>query len=299
MIRKISSGEIVDLAKLNKKNLRQLHYEEEKFAAQNIWSARPFSEDRSVYMKKMYEFANTIMPWYQPRSKQSYGANENSVGPVCEFLYADKRKKVVYEAGVGGGFSCQRFISIPNVEVKGCDVVISDKVKVLLEQYENLSIDEDTLYNSLKKLDDNCIDYFYADNVIEHLIPDEFPEILYLLSRKMKKNGLLFLVIPNRLDGPHDVSKYFLERGSRAEGAHFMEMSYKETLEKFKKEKIIPEYLTYRHQRKIKYVRDIFGILNKVKIGMESLLYYMLRKTGRGVNWIYKMGMTYYILVQK
>lgn len=231
---KVSDGEMVNLAKLNKNKIIRLHYEEEKWIAQRIREYAPFSKERSEYLKKMYDFAYTIMPWYLPSTRKSYGANEESVGVVCDFLRAEAGRKVIYEAGVGVGYSCRCFVEVPGIEVKGCDVVLSDEVISLMEQYNNLSVDEDTLFNSLKKLENNSIDYFYADNVIEHLLPDEFPKIIKVLSQKMKPNGLLFLIIPNRLVGPRDVSKYFLKQGSMAEGSHFMEMSYRETLDKFR-----------------------------------------------------------------
>lgn len=299
MIRKVSDGEWIDLSKLNKKALMRLHYSEEKKLAQRIRELPPFSKERFELTTKMYHFACSVMPWYLPEAEISFGANENSVGVVCEFLRADKKEKLVYEAGVGSGFSCQKFAEIPNVTVKGCDVILSDRVKALAEKYNNFTVEEDTFYNSLKKLDDNSIDIFYADNVIEHLLPDEFPKTLRLLSRKMKSNGVLFLIIPNRLIGPCDVSLYFLKKGEKAAGSHFMEMSYRETLAKFKKAGFLPKYFTWRSGDKIRYGRDYFGVMNRIKTGIESILSFFIKQTGYdGEKAFYKCAMTYYILVQ-
>ncbi|MDE5700290.1 MAG: hypothetical protein K2I96_23290, partial [Lachnospiraceae bacterium] len=136
MVQRISNGEMIDLAKLNRKKLKRLHYEEEKCIAKKICTLSPFSKDRDEYLKKMYDFAYAVMPWYQSSKKQSYGANANSIGIVCDFLRADKTQKVIYEAGVGIGFSCRHFVEIPNTQVKGCDVVMSKEIKLLMEQYQ-------------------------------------------------------------------------------------------------------------------------------------------------------------------
>lgn len=299
-IRKVSNGEIVDLKKYNKRALRRLHYEEERIMAQRICALPPFSKARFKNMRIMYQFANAVMPWYLPEAELSYGANDSSVEVVCEFLRADNKEKLIYEAGVGVGFSCRRFVEIPGVKVKGCDVVVTEQVKTLMKQFKNLSVDETTVYNSLKKLDDNSIDYFYADNVIEHLLPDEFPKILRLLSRKMKRNGILFLIIPNRLIGPCDVSLYFKNKGEKAEGSHFMEMSYRETLAKFSKVGIVPQYLTWRNKDNFIYIKDRFGIMNRIKVGIELIMHWLMKWTRMdGEKVFYKSAMTYYILVNK
>ena len=299
LVQKISDGEVVDLTKLNRNKLMRLHYEEEKWIAQLILELPPFSKERSEALKKMYDFAYAVMPWYLSSTRKSYGANEETVGVVCDFLRAKAGRKVIYEAGVGIGYSCRRFVKLPNVEVRGCDVTLSDEVISLMETYDNLSVDEDTLFNSLRKMENNSIDYFYADNVIEHLLPDEFPRIIKLLSQKMKQNGLLFLVIPNRLVGPRDVSKYFLAQGSKAEGSHFMEMSYRETLNKFKRGGVIPGYMTYYFREQFHYLKDKLGILNKIKIGLESILNIILKKPEKRQKCFYKMGLTWYILKKK
>ena len=299
VVRKASDGEMVDFAKMNTKQLIQLHYEEEKCMAQCVSRSQPFSKERADYLQKMYDFANAIMPWYKHGVKTSYGANEKSVGIICKFLSEDKGEKLLYEAGVGMGYSCKRFVEIPGVRVRGCDVILTDEVRTLMDQRKNLLIDESTLYDSLKKMDDDTIDYFYADNVIEHLLPDEFPRILQLLSRKLKKGGMLFLVIPNRLTGPHDVSRYFVKKGHRAEGAHFMEMSYLETITKFKIVNIQPEFFTWMYRGQISALRDHFQILNKIKICIEAVLGFVIKKTDCGVAFFDRFAMAHYVLVQK
>lgn len=300
-IKRLSNGEMVDLLKLDKSELCRLHYEEEKFVAEKMRKTEPFSEERYDLLRQGYSVIRPIMSKYLPSSNTSYGATEKSVKLVCDFIEKRKNRTIcVYEAGVGAGFSCERFLKYPNVNVKGCDVVIYDKVKQLSAEYSNLQVDKDTLYNSLKNVEDESIDIFYADNVIEHLFPDEFPQILDLLSRKIKKGGVLILIIPNKHTGPHDVSQYFTARGRNAEGFHLLEMSYREVLTKFKKAGFSPEYFIFWGKRNMKYIKDTRAILNSCKMCIESILGLFTKWLGSVGHHIFNvMALNYYILVKK
>lgn len=299
-IKRLSNGEVVDLSKLDKSELRRLHYEEEKFVAEKVSQMKPFSEERYDLLRQGYSVIRPIMARYSP-SSTSYGSTDRSVKLVCDFIEERKNRTIcVYEAGVGAGFSCERFLKYPNVNVKGCDVVIYDKVKQLSTEYSNLQVDKDTLYNSLKNIEDESIDIFYADNVIEHLFPDEFPQTLDLLFRKIKKGGVLILIIPNKYTGPHDVSRYFVARGRKAEGFHFMEMSYREVLTKFKRAGFSPEYFLFQGIKKMKYIKDTRGILNSCKIRIESVLGLFTKWLGIIGRCIFAaLALKYYILVKK
>lgn len=62
---------------------------------------------------------------------------------------------------------------------------------------------------------------------------------------------------------------------------------------------MIPEYLTYNFGGHIRYLRDNLGILNKIKVGIESILNLVLKKPNNKLNHFYKMGLTWYILKKK
>ena len=300
IIKKLSNGEIVDLSKLRKKDLKRLHYEEEKFVAEKLLKMKPFSHNRTQFMQQGYDLVNAIMPWYLPQVKYSFGANMSTVRLVCDIIESSGEKKLLYEAGVGTGFSCEQFVKLPNVRIKGCDILISEKVKRLMSENDNLLVSEEDLYSSLKKLEDKSIDYFYADNVFEHLLPDEYSQILKLLARKMKKGGILILIIPNRLIGPGDVSKYFVKQGKPAEGFHFTEMAYREVLKKFKKYGIVPKYFIWRDKSyNIRYSKDRMGILNFIKIFAEWLLSFCVKDWGLKMKLFHKLALEVYVLVKE
>ena len=248
----------------------RLHYEEEKYIAQKLLQLPPFSEERKILLNRGYELITDIMKWRNPNAS-SMGASDASAGLVCKFLVTRKDPVTLYEAGVGYGLSADMFMKYPNVSMKGCDVVIQAPVKELMRKYPGrLSVDEATLYDSLKGIEDGSIDIFYADNVIEHMFPDEFPAILELLSRKLKVGALLFMFIPNSISGPHDISHRSLKMGQKAEGFHFMEMTYREVTEKFMKYGIVHAYLIFKTLFKnYRCIKDSSGILNRVKVAVE------------------------------
>lgn len=297
IIKKMSTGETVDLSKLNHKNLKKLHYDEEKYVAHKLLEMKSFSKERLTFMQQGYALVNVIMPWYLSKVNMSYGADEQSTGMVCELLRSRNGKKLVYEAGVGTGYSCKRFVELPDVEVRGCDIILDEKIKRLMKTNNNILVDEDTLYSSLERMEDNSIDCFYADNVFEHLFPDEFPLIMKRLSRKIKKGGLLILVIPNRLVGPGDVSKYFVEKGKPAEGFHFMEMSYREALLRFRQYGIEADYVIWKDRfGNLKLKQDKSGFWNAIKLFAEYVISCCVKKPEIKNRLFYRLAMAYYVL---
>lgn len=297
IIKRISNNEEIDLSKLNRAKLKRLHYEEERFVARKLLDTKPFSDERTELMRRGYDLVNIIMAWNLPQTRVSYGANEQSTRLVCRMLAHSKEQKLIFEAGVGTGFSCEKFLCLPNVSVRGCDIILSDNVKQLMQDFSNIFVDEDTLYNSLNKMPDGSIDLFYADNVIEHVMRDELPSTIRLLQSKMKKGGLLILFIPNRKTGPADVSKYFVRQGRRAEGFHFMEMAYQETIEQFADFGMVPRYVTWRDKEyDIHYMEDRHGKLNILKIWIECFCDHFVKSPEKKRNLFYKLALTCYVL---
>ncbi|MBQ3653780.1 MAG: class I SAM-dependent methyltransferase [Synergistaceae bacterium] len=298
-VTKISDGEQVDLSLLNEKQLLQLHYDEEICAVSRLLKMAPFSEDRKILLNKGYYLVETIQKWYVPQTGAN-GASSYSVDLVCRFLKdGSKNNTALYEAGVGSGFSSGQFLKYPGVSVRGCDVVLQPSVIELMRQYpDRITVEENTLYDSLKGLDDESIDIFYADNVFEHMFPDEFPEIMKLLTAKLKHGALLFLFIPNRLCGPHDVSKNFLKMGQRATGFHTMEQSYRDVTECFRCYGIVPAYFTYRTVFKnYGCIKDSSGRLNKFKLCLEGAAKFLPCAVRR--NAMELLGLSSYILAKE
>ncbi len=266
-------GKEIDIDSMSRKQLRDLHYQEEIRMAELIRSYPPFSEKRRKLLHEGYAFVESLKLVYEEVGQGSFGASNASVQLVCSLLQDGDQgsAKVVYEAGVGLGFAAKVIADIPNVQFCGCDVEILPVIRDILNTHSDMRVNEDTLYNDLMKMPDGSIDLFYADNVIEHMIPDEIPATFKLLYRKMKRGGKLVLMIPNRYTGPHDVTQYYLSKGHRATGFHFMELTYAEGISLGIKNGFWPSYIVKQNGNMLCVKKDYLLLKNSMRILKEFL----------------------------
>ena len=61
------------------------------------------------------------------------------------------------------------------------------------------------------ELDDDSLDLVYSNDVIEHLHPDDMLDQTKAVLMALRPGGRYVCVTPNRLSGPHDVSRHFSE----------------------------------------------------------------------------------------
>jgi SAM-dependent methyltransferase len=78
----------------------------------------------------------------------------------------------------------------------------------------------------------NSVDLAYSYNVMEHLHPDDAFEQLQEVYKVLVPGGVYLCITPNRLTGPHDVSKYF---DSKATGFHLKEYTTRDLSILFKR----------------------------------------------------------------
>jgi SAM-dependent methyltransferase len=74
---------------------------------------------------------------------------------------------------------------------------------------------------------DGSINVAYSDQLMEHLHPDDALEQLRNIHKALAPGGVYICLTPNRLSGPHDISRYFDER---ATGFHLREYTATELL---------------------------------------------------------------------
>lgn len=253
-----------------------MHYTEEVRIAKLIQSYPAFSEERKRLLNDGYAFIESVMMCYK-KDTTRFGASNASVQLVCSIITNMKRERssnrkiVVYEAGVGSGYAAKEIIKIPNVQFCGCDVYITPSMKNIMKENSSIRVNEGTLYSDLSDMPDQSIDLFYADNVFEHLLPDEVPAIMALLEKKVKKGGMLVLIIPNRYTGPHDISTYYLPQGHKATGFHFMELAYVEGIFMGIKHGFQPRYIVKKDGIMFRMEKDLLFLKNSIKVLKEWL----------------------------
>ncbi len=74
-------------------------------------------------------------------------------------------------------------------------------------------------------LPDESVSFVYSNQLMEHLHPQDALEQLNEVFRVLKPGGRYLCRTPNRLTGPHDVSKYFDDEPT---GMHIREYTYRE-----------------------------------------------------------------------
>jgi SAM-dependent methyltransferase len=74
------------------------------------------------------------------------------------------------------------------------------------------------------------VDFVYSNDVVEHLHPDDLDDHLRGVLRVLRAGGRYLCVTPNRLSGPHDVSRHFAET---PQGFHLREYTLGELADRF------------------------------------------------------------------
>jgi SAM-dependent methyltransferase len=90
------------------------------------------------------------------------------------------------------------------------NILLPDNTKILLFDGFNIPLQE------------NSIDVAYSNQLMEHLHPDDAREQLMEVFRVLKKGGIYICITPNRISGPHDVSRFFSDKPL---GFHLQEYS--------------------------------------------------------------------------
>ncbi len=75
------------------------------------------------------------------------------------------------------------------------------------------------------------VDFVYSNQLMEHLHPEDAKDQLVNIYQALKAQGSYFCRTPNRLSGPHDISKFF---DDEATGFHLKEYTIGELRDLFK-----------------------------------------------------------------
>jgi 2-polyprenyl-3-methyl-5-hydroxy-6-metoxy-1,4-benzoquinol methylase len=143
-------------------------------------------------------------------------------------IFADELSgKDVLDVGCGDGLFLMRLSqSLQHGRLCGIDVTETSSID-RLSYFEFVAADVTEF--SL----DREFDVVWSDNVMEHISHQDLPGFLSSIRGCLASNGIFILMLPNRLFGPHDVSRVldFSNTGKvLAQGTHLSEMTYHEVL---------------------------------------------------------------------
>ncbi len=137
------------------------------------------------------------------------------------------RNKCVIDIGCGTGLLV-RSLAASQASAIGVDVC-SSAIETAIAKSGHLdnteflcaSVEEATL--SPQSFDAAC-----SIAVIEHLHPEALDDHVSRIYSLLRPGGIFIIQTPNRLDGPHDVSRHFVPLGRPAEGLHLREYTKRE-----------------------------------------------------------------------
>ena len=190
-------------------------YEVEQALAERITDASP--QDRPAMYRSIYEQLHRRVPHHsqfspeESRRRKSILLSEQ-MALLRRFLRPDSR---FLELGAG---DCALSLAV-------CPYVATVQAVDVASQIEQARDVPDNFRLIISEgcglpADDGSIDLIHSHQLTEHLHPDDVLQQLIDIYRALRPGGLYLCVTPNRLSGPHDISKYF---DRLAKGLHLKE----------------------------------------------------------------------------
>jgi SAM-dependent methyltransferase len=203
------------------------HYEIERELANRLRNAS--RQERQHLYSSLYDEMYRRVPLHpQLTSKSSPRERESAVSRRMKLIKAFLGKDVTFlEVGPG---DCALSFEVAGLVRQVYGVDVSAEVTKSLTRPPNFQIILSD--GSSVPLPPDSVNVAYSDQLMEHLHPDDAFEQLKNIYRTLVPGGVYVCVTPNRLSGPHDISKYFEEV---AAGFHLKEYTTSELRGLFRK----------------------------------------------------------------
>lgn len=202
------------------------HYEVERELADRLRHA-PAGARRSLYPQVYEEMYQRVPDHPQLLRKKSAEETRLSVELQMRFLAGFLRPGITFlEIGAG---DCELAIEVARVARKVYAVDVSESVTARANKPDNVEI---VLSDGLSvPIPPGSADLAFSNQLMEHLHPDDAFEQLRNIARALAPGGLYICITPNRLTGPHDVSRHY---DREATGFHMKEYTNRELARVFR-----------------------------------------------------------------
>jgi len=201
----------------NTRTLAQLkeHYIVEKELADRLRASS--REDRMELYASVYDELYRRVPLH-PQLTRKASARDTVWATTRQFriLHRYLSKDITFlEVGAG---DCSLSFAVARIVKKCYALDVSSEISKSSAYPQNFEL---ILFDGCNvPLPSESVDIAYSNQVMEHLHPDDAREQLERICRVLIRDGRYICVTPNRLTGPHDISKYFTEEAS---GFHLKE----------------------------------------------------------------------------
>ena len=203
------------------------HYEIEKELANRLRLASK-SERRHLYSSLYNELYQRVPYHPQLTKKTSPQEQELATASQMEFIKPFLSKCITFlEIGPG---DCALSLEVAKLVKQVYAVDVSDEITQQESFPPNFYL---ILSDGISiPLPSDSVDVVYSNQLMEHLHPEDAFEQVKNIYNVMIPGGIYICITPNRLDGPHDISKYFDEV---ATGFHLKEYTTFEIVSLFRK----------------------------------------------------------------
>ncbi|MGE5340362.1 MAG: class I SAM-dependent methyltransferase [Candidatus Omnitrophota bacterium] len=203
------------------------HYEIEKELANKLRCAS--KEERRYLYSSLYDELYLRVPLHPQLTKKSSSLKTTQVvNSQMKFLRRFFNKKNITFLEIGPG-DCSLSIEAAKFAKQVYAVDVSNEIVKGLVCPSNFHL---VLSDGTSVPVPQSVDVVYSNQLMEHLHPDDALEQLKNVYNALIPGGIYICITPNRLDGPHDISKHFDEV---ATGFHLKEYTISELSSLFRK----------------------------------------------------------------
>jgi 2-polyprenyl-3-methyl-5-hydroxy-6-metoxy-1,4-benzoquinol methylase len=199
--------------------------------------AKRLRECNAQERKKLYFEAYSVVSKLGAKEFSSDNPEERTAGTSKEFVQllshmVDKEQRVL-EIGCGRGYTCLKLapyiMSMVGIEVSE-SAIIESKELLSKNKIKNIEIRQISAIELKDNFNKNEFDTCISIELIEHLHPEDAKEHLKQVFLVLKPGGKYIINMPNRLSGPHDITKEEFPDEKKALGFHLNESTYKEMI---------------------------------------------------------------------
>ncbi|MBW4643042.1 MAG: class I SAM-dependent methyltransferase [Goleter apudmare HA4340-LM2] len=196
------------------------HYEIEKGLAQKLLASQ--KEERKYLYTYLYDQLFQLVPHHpQIFIKENTKIASTKIAQKMKLLSKYLSKNVVFlEIGAG---DCKLSFEVAQDVKQVYAVDVSEEIVKHLNPPANFQL---IISDGCSiPTPENSVNVAYSNQLMEHLHPDDALEQLRNIYQAITPGGYYICITPNRLSGPHDISRHFDEV---ATGFHLKEYTYSE-----------------------------------------------------------------------
>lgn len=192
----------------------------------------PVQERKALYVEAYSAVSELAVERFQsdrPEDRTA-GTSKKTITLILKFI--DKNDNVL-EIGSGRGYTCFMLSpyvkSIVGIEVSSSGIKESQDISTKMG-LTNVEFKQISATDLIDHFESNHFNICTCIDVLEHLHPDDAREHLQQAFSILKPGGKYFIQMPNRLTGPHDITKTELPDAKAALGFHLNESTYREVI---------------------------------------------------------------------